>query len=33
MNVTYSERGQAIPTHVERLTPRAFDKIENTQVR
>lgn len=33
MNVTYSDRGQAIPTHVEHITSRAFDKIESTEVR
>ena len=33
MNVTYSEKGQAVPTHVEHIPPQAFDAIAHTEVR
>ena len=33
MNVTYTSKGQAIPTHVAQIPPEAFDRIDGTEVR
>lgn len=33
MNVKYSEKGQAIPTHVEHIPAEAFAQLEDTEIR